>query len=182
MLVYKHLSLLCGIFYFILFYFIKILFIYSWETQRERSRHKQREKEADAQQSAAQVPLPLSEYSNVHEYSVCFRLHLDSSGQVINVTLGSIPQKSQERSEGGTLPSFFQSDIILLSLGPPCIECLYTDLLFILFLHFPISFSLPKSALAEVATQITSEEDGVCALGVQNRARPLEACSFTEHV
>ena len=35
--------------YFLAFYFIsflKILFIYSWETHRERQRHRQREKQA----------------------------------------------------------------------------------------------------------------------------------------
>lgn len=106
---------------------------------------------------------------NVNEYSVYFQLHHDSSGQVIIVTLGSIPEKSWDRSKGGTLLIFFSAWNCPIVLVASLVSSAHVDHLFVLFQPFPLlPSSLLKSALARVATRVTSEENDLCALEGQN--------------
>lgn len=52
------------------------------------------------------VSVDTSQSFDIDEYSVYFQLHHDSLGQVITVTLESITEKPQKRSQGGTLLIF----------------------------------------------------------------------------
>lgn len=120
---------------------------------------------------------------NVNEYSVYFQLPHDSSGHVIIVTLGSIPEKSWERSKGGTLLTFLSIWDCLTVLVASLVSRAHVDLLFVLFLHFSLlTSSLLKPALARVAAQVTSEENDLCTLYGQNRARLVGSTppGFTE--
>lgn len=85
-----------------------------------------------------------------------------STGQVITLTLESLPEKSRERWNGALL-SFS------LLISPPCpcgfpVSSACTSLLCSCLFLLSLSL-LPKSALAKVATQITSAESGSCAVG-----------------
>lgn len=109
---------------------------------------------------------------NVNESSVYFQLHHDSSGCVIIVTLGSIPEKSWERSKGGTLLTFLSIWDCPAVLVASLVSRAHVDHLFVLFLPFPLlTSSLLKPALARVTARVTSEENDLCTLYGQNRAR-----------